>query len=247
MNPLGSFSFGKIIKTFIPGLLAAAAVLLIVELLYRISSATPCTPGSGFSGCFFAGSFLRRVALVDTARTTALGALLIPLGLLLGFLLNTAMWFCVNDVCRARADRGMDENFLAASRAIEANARFAFRAVVGQTPDLPRVRLQDFYLPLMDLDKLTFLRESYFSWFEFHLNSVGALVLVGVAYAVTVGALAWHWSMSINWVSHLVVPLVVMAGVGWFLVVAGIRNLRRYQEGFVWLLIGTLHFRGGRS
>jgi hypothetical protein len=65
MNPLGAFSFGKIIKTFIPGLLAAAAVLLLVEVLYRISSATPCSPRSGFWGCFFAESFLRRVALVD--------------------------------------------------------------------------------------------------------------------------------------------------------------------------------------
>jgi len=31
--------------------------------------------------------------------------------------------------------------------------------------------------------------------------------------------------------------------IGGFLVVSGMQNLRRYQEGFVWFLVGTLHFR----
>src|SRR5439155_18469247 len=57
---------------------AAAAALLVVELLYRVSSPMSCAPQSGFWGCFFAGSLLRRV-VGDTARTTALVALLLPL------------------------------------------------------------------------------------------------------------------------------------------------------------------------
>jgi hypothetical protein len=90
VNPLSAFSFGKIIKTFIPGLLAAAAVVLVLELLYRVSSSAPCPPRVGFWGCFFGGSLLRRV-VGDTARTTAFGALLLPLALLLGFFLNAVM------------------------------------------------------------------------------------------------------------------------------------------------------------
>ena len=101
MNPLSAFSFGKIIKTFIPGLLAASAVILVLELLYRMSLSTPCAPRSGFWGCFFGGAL----------------------------------------------------------------------------------------------------------------------------------------------VTHLVLPVALFAGLGWFLVVAGLGNLRRYQEGFVWFLVGTLHFR----
>ena len=69
MNLLSAFSFGKIIKTFVPGLLAALGVVLVIELLYRLSLSTPCPRGSGFWGGFFGESFLRRVAFVDTART----------------------------------------------------------------------------------------------------------------------------------------------------------------------------------
>jgi len=246
MNPLSAFSFGKIIKTFIPGLLAAAAVVLVLELLYHISSSTLCAPRSGFWGCFFAGSLLRRI-VADTARTTAFGALLIPLALLLGFFLNTVMWFSVNGWCRSRVERAMGKEFEAARKSLEDDASFAFRSVIGEAAEVPRVHLHDFYLPLMNLDKLTFLRESYFSWFEFHFNSVAALFVTAITYAVTVIVLASHWSMAVNWLSHLIVPIVLCAGLGWFLAVAGLGNLRRYQEGFVWLLVGTLHFRLDRS
>ena len=245
MNPLSAFSFGKIIKTFIPGLLAAAAVVLVLELLYRRSLSTPCALGSGFWGCFFGGALLRRL-VADTARTTAFGALLLPTALLLGFFLNTVMWFCVNPWCRGRVEAQMGDEFTSARASLEDDARFAFRSVVGEAAGVPSVQLTDFYLPLLDLDKLSFVRESYFSWFEFHLNSVAALAVTAVTYAVTVIALASHWAMAFsgwNWVTHLVLPVALLAGLGWFLVVAGLGNLRRYQEGFIWLLVGTLHFR----
>jgi hypothetical protein len=46
--------------------------------------------------------------LADSNRITAVGALLLPVALMLGFLLNTAIWFCLNDRCRDWADRTMD-------------------------------------------------------------------------------------------------------------------------------------------
>ena len=243
MNLLSAFSFGKIIKTFVPGLLATGGVLLVVELLYRLSLSTPCPSGSGFLGCFFGGSFLRRVALVDTARTTAFGAFLIPIGLMLGFLLNTFMWWRCNDWCRRRVECRIDANLLAARQSIEARASRAFRTVVGQTDAVPRTHLQDFYLPLLDLDKLTFLRESYFAWFEFHFNSLAAMVWTGLAYVVTVVWLAAHWTMPLNYGSHVLLPVAALILVSALVYVAGLNNLRRYQEGFIWFLIGTLHFR----
>lgn len=246
MNPLSAFSFGKILKTLIPGLIAAGGGLLVVELVYRVSSEKPCAPGSGFWQCFFSGSFLS-VALADTARTTAFGALLLPLALMLGFLLNTVMWLCVNDTCRRRADRAMDNALLTARSTLEGRASEAYRAVLGTNAGAPRVHLTDFYLHLMELDKLTFLRESYFSWFEFHFNSLGALCLTAVAYAVTVITLGQRWSVPFWWPSHLIIPLATVAILVVFLWCAGLRNLRRYQEGFVWFLLGTLHFHTQES
>jgi hypothetical protein len=245
VNPLSAFSFGKVIKTFIPGLLATVGVVLALELIYRMSLSTPCPPRSGFWSCFFGGALLRRF-IADTGRTTAFGALLIPAALLLGFFLNTVMWFGINNRCRARVEKKMGDKFTLARASLEDEAELAFRCVIGETAAVPPVQLTDFYLPLLNLDKLSFVRESYFSWFEFHLNSVAALFVTAVAYSVTVIALAVHWSMGLswwNWATHLVLPIALFAGLGWFLVVAGLGNLRRYQEGFIWFLVGTLHFR----
>jgi hypothetical protein len=243
MNPLSAFSFGKVIKTFIPGLIATAAVLLVVETIYRTSVGTSCLPSGGFWGCFFRESFFRRVVLAEGARTTAFGALLIPLALMLGFLLNTVTWFCLNARCRGRADRAMDPTLRAARTSLEADARAAFTTIVGDVTPAPAVHLGDFFLPLMNMERLTFLHDSYFAWYEFHLNSLAALLLCALAYAVAVIGLAVRWGMAINWVTHVVLPVALMLALAWFLAVAGMRNLRRYQEGLVWFLVGTLHFK----
>jgi hypothetical protein len=95
----------------------------------------------------------------------------------------------------------------------------------------------------MDLDKLTLLRESYFSWFEFQVNSAAALLLTGITYAVTIVKLGYKWSVPIGWTGHVVVPLALVVAVVAFLAFAAERNLRRYQEGFVWFLAGTLRFQ----
>ena len=241
MNPLSAFSFGKVIKTFIPGLLATGAVLLVIELIYRTSTGAPCATPS-FWGCFFRESFFRRIVLAEGARITAFGALLIPVALMLGFLLNTLTWFFLNDLCRRKADAAMDPALREARTSLEADARAAFGSVVTGV-GVPRVYLGDFFLPLMDMDRFTYLRESYFAWFEFHFNSMAALAFGAAAYAVTVIVLVHRWAMSINWITHLVLPVGLMIAIGWFLVVSGMQNLRRYQEGFVWFLVGTLHFR----
>ena len=242
MNPLSSFSFGKVIKTFIPGLILAGAPLLLFDLVYHVSRAPACPVGHTLWQCFIAGSFLR-VVVRDSARVTAFGAAVLPLALMLGFFLNTALWFCVNNSCRKRADRAMDKDLLAARTSLETSALENLRSVLGgKNPGHPQVHLGDFYLPLMDLEKLTFLRESYFSWFEFQLNSAAAFLLTGAAYIVTVVWMALAWSLPISWLSTVIVPLAILVGVVVFLVIAGEKNLRRYQEAFVWFLVGTLRF-----
>lgn len=89
-------------------------------------------------------------------------------------------------------------------------------------------------------DQLTFLRESYFSWFEFQLNSAAAVLLAALAYAPTVIVLSQTWLRPLHCGLHLALPLGTAAGLIAFLVIAAERNLRRYQEGFIWFLAGTL-------
>jgi hypothetical protein len=243
MNPLSSFSFDKIIKTFIPGLIATGVPLLLIELLYRLSQVRGCEAGAGLWQCFLVGSFFNVVVLRDTARATAFGAALLPLALMLGFFINTALWLWVNSHFRRWADHNMDGRLLAARKVLETRAVEGLGTVLGSRDSgIPRTHLQDFYSPLLDLDKLTLLRESYFSWFEFQVNSAAALLLTGITCVVTIVRLGYKWSVTIDWAGHVVVPLALVAAVVTFLVFAAERNLRRYQEGFLWFLAGTLHF-----
>lgn len=239
MNPLSSFSFGKLIKTFIPGLLAAGAPLLVGELVYRLSGQETCPAGTGLWRCFFSESFVWSVALADATRAAAFGAALVPLSLILGFSINTLLWLCVNEPCRRWCDARLDPALLAARRRLEALALQGMRPLAGE-PAPHRIHLPDFFLPRLDLPQLTFLRESYFSWFEFHLNSAVALSLTVAAYAVTFVWLGLVWELPIGWLQHVVLPVALAAGAVALLVVAGIRNLTRYQEGFLWFLAGTL-------
>jgi hypothetical protein len=238
MNPLSSFSFGKIIKTFIPGLLAAGAPLLVGELLYRLSSSQGCPLGVGLWRCFFGGSFFWSVVLADPTRAAAFGAALVPLSLILGFSINTLLWLCVNEPCRRWCDARLDPALLAARGRLESMALAGLGRLASGSPR--RVHLPDFFLPRLDLQKLTFLRESYFSWFEFHLNSAAALSLTVAAYAVVFVWLGRAWELPIGWLAHVMLPVAFAAGAVVLLVVSGVRNLTRYQEGFLWLVAGTL-------
>lgn len=199
MNPLSSFSFGKIIKTFIPGVIAAGAPLLLIEFGYRVTEGSGCAPGVGLWRCFATGSFFRQVVLRDGTSAAAFGTAMVPLALMLGFFVNTSLWLCVNERCRQWADFKMDTQLKATRVALEARAIEGLTVVLrGQDPGTPRVHLHDFFLPLMDLDRLTFVRESYFSWFEFQINSAAALLLTGTAYAATIVPLSHRWSRPID-------------------------------------------------
>lgn len=107
---------------------------------------------------------------------------------------------------------------------------------------LTAVSLQGFYLPLVDLGKLTFLQESYFSWYEFQANSAAASVFVAVIYALAF-SLTLKSSQGPGYVAvYLGIPLALLIVFVWFLAFAAKKNLARYQESFLWFLLGSVHF-----
>jgi hypothetical protein len=59
----------------------------------------------------------------------------------------------------------------------------------------------------------------------------------------TVIVLSQTWSRPLHCGVHLALPLGVASGLIVFLILAAERNLRRYQEGFIWFLVGTLRLR----
>lgn len=243
MNPISSFSFGKVIKTLIPGLIASVAVLATFEGFYQSAHLGPYTATVPLWEFFAQNSFVRRVALTDGTRATAFGAVLVPVSLMLGFFLNAGLWMWANPAFRRRVDRSLIPELTRARTLLEERARAALGTFDERTVSRP-VPLQAFYLPLLDLDKLAFLSESYFSWYEFALNSAAALALATLAYATAFCVLACKCSVAWGPVALYVgIPAAGAALLIWFLIEAAERNLKSFQERFVWFVSGALHFR----
>src|SRR5712672_1901047 len=83
-----AFSFGKIIKTILPGAILTTALLLIIEAIWAL-----LFPGDSFL-----------LAKIPTDWITPVSAGLIPLSLILGFFLNTFTWMALNQRMRVRCD-----------------------------------------------------------------------------------------------------------------------------------------------
>lgn len=232
MNPLSAFSFGQLIKTFLPGLIASAAPLLVFEALYQWKH--PAAPASWLD--VLRQSFTYRVLSPNLAGSITL---LVLVALLLGFALNSLHWVLFHSFCRKRCVSPPLEE---AKKELERKVRNALEEVLPGRYQRPEPSLPGFFLALVDLPKHSHLRESYFAWYEFHMNALSALGLVLLTFVGTSFALTAHW--QIGWRSELRLVLAVAAVFALsmaFLWVAALRNLRTYEERYFWFLIGTLH------
>ncbi len=247
MNPVGDLSFGKTIKSFIPGLIASLGVLILLDLSYQLAQLTEASYGAvtrPLWKCLLSHSFFHRVILGSTVVATATGAILLPMSLALGFFINTLLWLIVNRHCRRWADRWMDPAILVLRKSLETRAQGLLAPALGPPPrSMPKaISLQSFYLPALDLDKVLYLWESYFSWYEFQINSAFAVAFSSLAYAVSFCWLASRLALGFpDFLTYLGLPLILAGFASWFLVYAAIRNLVRHQESFVLYLTGALH------
>lgn len=234
MNPLSSFSFGQLIKTFLPGLIATACPLLVLETWYEWNN--PCPPTFQ--------ELLRQAFTATFLGPNLAGSLtlLALLALLLGFSLNSVHWSLFHNLCR---DRCTPKQLKEAQKELEKLAEEALERVLkgNYTFDAKfKPSIQGYFLPQIDLAKLTFLRESYFAWYEFHMNSLVALGMVSITLVTTSLALTAHWELG--WrgeAALLVLVTTASAAAAFFLLWAAFRNLKEYETRSFWFLIGTLH------
>ena len=80
-----AFSFGKIIKTILPGSILAGTLFLIAETI---------------GVRFYQTSLLQAIVAKEAAALA--GAVLVPVSLFLGFVLNTFVWLYLNGAVRKR-------------------------------------------------------------------------------------------------------------------------------------------------
>lgn len=226
-----AFSFGKIIKTILPGAILTAGLLFLVECLWAV-----WRPGRGF----LLGS-------VPQDWITPATAALIPLSLILGFFLNTFTWTILNRKMRARCDKELDRTIYPALRQqLSANLwadsaryldKFSLAASQASLPSRPP--LEYYYLPIVTLTNLNYLWESYFCWYEFDINSACALMLTMPA----TGLLLWI-KLELGQFLLLVLLMLPILTLSYalynMLTRSAVKNLVSYERNLLLLIIGSL-------
>lgn len=228
-----AFSFGSVIKTILPGTILSVAMVMILEALWL----------------FLAGESLI-VQLISSEWLTVSTAALVPLSLILGFLLNTLVWLTINKRLRAERDAKLSGTvFPELRRRLSAQLWDEIRQHLGDRGETPgqvsypsRESLEYFYLPIISLSSLNYLWESYFSWYEFQINTacaVLALDLSSLALLWVLWSQIWQLSYAPFPIAALFVAFVGF-GLCWGLKHAAVENLTEYERSLMLLVTGSL-------
>ena len=225
-----AFSFGKIIKTVLPGIILTAALLLVLEGFWDF-----WRPDAGLL-----------LGAVPKDWITPVTAALIPVSMILGFFLNTFAWKVLNQRMRSRSDATLDQTIYAVLREklsegvwSESQEYFNQHAPpFAQVQPLDRPALEYYYLPRVKLTNLNYLWESYFCWYEFHINSACALVVVGPATAFLLCVKLRECYVLVFIVALL--SLVWSWGLWTVLTRAAVKNLVSYEKNLILLITGSL-------
>ncbi len=225
-----AFSFGKVIKTILPGSVLAGTFFLIAENVWFHHRG---------------GSLL--ATLITQQALTVAGAALVPISLILGFLLNTIVWLNFNATVRRRVRTELARSPFAELR--EALCALIRHDVSGQMGTVRAAQCRDtwpesisleyYFLPAITVERLSYLWESYFSWYEFHLNTLCALAVGSVA---VIGTLLYRWPMTGLWTPA---ACLAVAGGVWLLCrvlwTSAIRNMVAYERNLVLLIAGSVN------
>jgi hypothetical protein len=231
-----SFSFGKIIKTILPGFILTAAIIFLIEAIARWYG------GAG-------GSLIAMIAAKELLATVT--AVLVPVSLILGFLLNTGVWFCCNSTLRSQVDAQLSSTVFPDIRQKLMARMWDNISKELKAPDVAkrqfenptRESLEYFYLPVISLDRFNYLWESYFSWYEFQINTAAALMplMLGEFILLWVAVRPTHPELFLLSALTLL-PLTLLLVVGlWY---AAKRNLLEYRKNILLLIAGSLVFAG---
>lgn len=222
---LSAFSFGKIIKTFLPGTILCAALLLALETAFQWIGHRSIVP-----------------IIANKDIIVATTAALLPIALILGFVLNTVVWLLVNRlVARPIVHRRLAKS----STYVCLHAGLLARMHAGLkdcAQDLDSVgdhfdSIEYYYLPLITLERHNLVWESYFSWYEFQANTALAIVIFAVALCAYLSVLRLK-PIHESWAeaSTIVIAVTGFATLLW----ASLLNLEEFERKLLILIAGSL-------
>jgi hypothetical protein len=226
-----AFSFGKVIKTILPGSILAGGLILLAEALWRWS----------VSG----ESLLARLASKEWL--TGVTAALVPVSMILGFLLNTWVWLFFNPRMRRQVDGELSKTiFPEIRKRLSADLWKNIRSYIeesgktlNQVENPARESLEYFYLPVVSLDRLNYLWESYFSWYEFQINTAFAIAL-STPFALFLLWVRTHEQSTALFLKIAAGLVIVVVFLFRWLWKAAKENRKEYEKDLMLLIAGSL-------
>ena len=213
MNIFGAFTFGSLIKTFLPGFVWLAALLLLDADIAQLTGRTTT------------------LWSLAAAKEQAALVLAIPASILLGLISNIIVFMGINDVLvRDPVKKGnaslwnlhlelcgrLRTKCWSCLDGIDETHRAAFDS---------NIDAEIILLNLSGVEKLSYVREQYWFHLEFQLNlllSVGAAAVAGVI-SILLNAASNQW--RVIWA---VLCVLIVAASFYFLVNAARRNYQRH-------------------
>jgi hypothetical protein len=211
MNIFGAFTFGSLIKTFLPGFVWLVAIVLLVVDLQE-----------------WAGTKQSLWTQIQAKDQAAL-VLAIPAAILLGLLSNVVVFMGVNDYLVRRPVRASCPDLCALYDMLARRVRDRYWEALGDADPALRpafnthIDAELVLLHSIGVDKLAYVREQYWYHLEFQLNmllSIGALALALVI-RILLPVTPWNAFLA---AACVVLALLVMRG----LVLAARKNYARH-------------------
>lgn len=225
MNPIGAFSFSRILKTFLPGFMALLGVWLGLDArFYWLYQTLPIWHWvqANASAAMFAS---------------------VPLSLACGMILNTLSFSYLLDPLIRTPYHKKHPGFATFWAGVGKHVR----AKAEGLPQAPQAAphywdLEYFLLPIVPMDKYTFLEESYWYYMEFSLNFILALALDTLA--ALFAFLAWFRheppTRGFPWISLILMVGVVIPLFRTMLSSAR-RDFEKHNAKKLSLLLGSLY------
>lgn len=224
MNIFGSFTFGSLIKTFLPGVVWLIAICILEADWALLNQTKPI--------------------LFTYAQTKDQTAILLafPAAIFLGLMSNVLVFMGINDCLVRKPVRRLNANLFALFDDLEQRVRDRYRQLLmidnqrrepfGTYTDVEIVMLTE-----LDLPKLAYVREQYWYHLEFQMNLLVSLVPL-------IGALAWRAYLSANTMMEWLWPVIFDVSLFFLacalLITAARKNYARHIAKMSSLMVGFL-------
>ncbi len=230
MNLFGTFNYGRLIKTFLPGLILFVALCLYMDIILKYSI-----------------SNYRFLSYVQN-NPVLFSVILIPFSIILGIFSNTFFFtFATHYLINKHHISNNNGFYDFKSKHIDRISR-SIGSKIGLKDDMleefiSNIDVSAFLLNKTDVSKIAHIKDSYWYYLEFHLN-----ILFAIDFIVPALMILWlKWCVAISLNTATLIGTLVLYGL--FIVLLNIlfivsarKNYFIYKKKRLSLLIGAHYY-----